>query len=1035
MSFISAAIERKRAFLTAMVLLLFSGLITYITMPKEAFPEINIPIMIVQVTEVGISPEDGERLIARPLEQELRGISGVREIRTTCRESFCRAIVEFHPGFDADRGLRDVQTALDRARPFMPQLAIEPFVREINTSEFPIAIVNIYGHAPERALGRVAEQLRNALETLPGVLEADVGGRRTEQVEIIVNPATINAYRISIGQITQLLGTTNILIPAGNLETPRGSFPLRVPGLITDIPDILNLPIRAEGDAVIRLLDVADVRRNFADATEEVRMNRGRSLSLEIVKRSDANTIDTMRQVHAAMEVASGMLPPSIRATITNDQSERIRETLNDLENSVISSMLLVMICVMLMLGVKTGLLVGFAIPLSFLLGILFINFLGIGINMMVLFGLILSIGLLIDGAIVITEYADQKLSEGLPREKAYAEASSRMALVVISSMGTTLLAFTPLIFWPGVIGEFMRFMPITVICVLIAALIIALVCVPILGAIMGPKEAENKKGKEQILAINRGDYKSLTGYMRTYERILDWALKRPWKIFISVILVLMMTFKAYGLWGAGTTFFPASEPDFLNINVHARGNLSLAEKAAFVHRVEDKIYDLPYFRNVYSRAGARPRESAEDVIGYIQVELINWQQRPPASEIITRMEEKLSGISGVFTEVIRQQGGPASGKPIVLEISTIGDNQSLLDAGYRHAMRAMETLGGFANIEDNLPLPGIQWELDINTAQAAKFGVSIAAVGNVVQMLTRGTRVSRIQPTDLDEQIDMVVRFPEEYRSLDMIGNLYVVGATGQNVPLSSFVDIRPVPRVNLIQRIDGRRIIRIMADPAPGILASDRIAALRAYLDANPLPQDVNIRFRGEAEDAGQAMGFVVRAFLIAFALMTLVMLVQFNSFYHTFVIMFSVVLSTTGVLLGLLITRDTLSIVMTGLAIVSLAGIILNNNIILIDAYNDIRKKVKDPIDALKRTGLLRIRPVYLTAITTALGVLPMALMLNIDFVNASITYGSPSMAVWSSFSRSLIFGLSFSTILTLVVTPCMLLIGARFKDRRR
>jgi len=1034
MSFISTAIGHKRFFLASILLVLLFGITTYLSMPKEAFPEINIPIMVIQVTDVGISPEDGERLIAKPLEKELKNVNGVKEIRIQCYESYCLAIVEFHAGFNADRGLRDAKDALDKARPYMPSLSIEPYVREINTSEFPVAIVNIYGSAPERALGRIADQLKDVLETLPGVLEADVGGKRTEQVEIVINPAKLNSYKLAISTITSFLGSTNLLIPAGSIETAHGSFPLKVPGLITNITDILHLPIKTSGDAVIKLLDIAEVRRNYEQATQEVRMNKGKSLSIEVKKRAGANTINTVRYVRAALEKAKDIIPPSVMLSISNDQSERIRDTLTDIENSVISSVILVAVCVMLMLGVRTGLLVGFSIPLSFFMGILVINSLGIGINMMVLFGLILAIGMLVDGAIVITEYADQKLSEGMPREKAYAEASSRMALVVMTSTGTTLMAFMPLIFWPGLIGEMLRYMPITVICVLLASLFAALVCVPILGALMGPKEAENKNGQEQILAATRGDYKSLKGYMRIYERILDWALRRPYKIFVATILILIMSFKAYNLWGAGMTFFPDQEPDFININVRARGNLSINEKAAFVQKVEDKIYDMPYFRNVYSRAGAKSRNAAEDVIGYVQVELSDWRSRPPAEKIIEEIGEKLHDVSGIVAEIVKQQKGPSQGKPIMLEISTLGDDQAKIDAGYRHVAMAMEAVGGFANIENNLPLPGIQWELDINKAQAAKFGISISSIGGVVQMLTRGTRISKLTLADLDEQIDLRVRFPEEYRSLDMIGNLYVVGANGANVPLSSFMEVRPTPMVNMIQRIDGRRVIRVSADPAIGQLTSAKVAELRRYMAENPPPQDVNIRFRGEAEDSGDAMKFVMKAFMIAIALMTLTMLAQFNSFFSTFIIMFSVVLSTIGVLLGLLITRDTFSIVMTGIAIVSLAGIIINNNIILIDAYNDLRKRVKDPIEALKRTGLLRIRPVYLTAITTGLGVLPMALKLNIDFMNAQITYGSPSMTVWSSFSRSLIFGLGFATILTLVVTPCMLMIGVRFKQRK-
>jgi multidrug efflux pump len=761
-------------------------------------------------------------------------------------------------------------------------------------------------------------------------------------------------------------------------------------------------------------------------------MNLRPSISLEVKKRVGSNTIDIVDGLRHVIADARALIPENVAVTVTNDAAQKIRENLVDLQNNVISAILLVVVCVMLMLGIRTGLLVGFSIPLSFLLGILFLSFLGIGINMVVLFGLILAVGMLVDGAIVITEYADKKMTEGMPRDKAYAESSSRMLLPVLSSTATTLMAFAPMVFWPGIMGEFLRYLPITVICILTASLIVALVFVPILGALIGKAGAVNEEEEKEILATEHGDFSTLKGYMKIYHDTLDFALRRPVKMFLGTIAILVVSFVLYGMFGVGVELFPSSEPDFVNINVHARGNLSIDEKAELVGDVEDAVSELPYFKNVYSRSGAKSRSATEDVIGYIQVELKDWQYRPNANRIMKEMDDRLKSMPGVIIEIGEEKKGPVSGKPIELEISARADDQKLIDAGYRYIQDAMNEIGGFRNIDNTLPLPGIQWEFVINKAQAAKFGVGVSAIGNIVQMMTRGYKISSYMPADLDEEIDILVRFPERFRALDMIGNLYVVTTAGASVPLSTFVKVVPGHKVNMIQRIDGRRIIRVSADVVQGTFAAQKIASLKAYTQKNPPPQDVRIKFRGEEEDSQENMAFLQRALFVAVMMMFLTMLLQFNSFYSTAVIMFSIVLSTIGVVLGLVITHDPFSITMTGLAIISLAGIVINNNIILIDAYDEIKHKVADPIDALKRTGLQRLRPVYLTTITTMLGLLPMSLKLNMDFVNADITIGAPSMGMWAAFSRSMIFGMLFSTVLTLVLTPCMVLMGIRMKE---
>ena len=1029
MSFMKAAVNRSRVFVFTLLLLTVSGLVTYMKMSKESFPDVTVPMIFTTVNYTGISPEDGERLIAKPLEKEFKTLSGIKQIDSKCYEGYCRVKLDFIAGYDIEKGLRETKDAVDEAKANMPSGIDEPIIKEINTSEFAIAIVNIYGSAPEKTLMNIAEELQDVFESIPGVLEAEIGGERDEQVEILIDPAKLNAYKLSVSDLGQFFAGSNMLIPAGNIDTTRGSFPVKVPGLIENVEDVLNLPIKVSNDAVIKLSDVADVRRSFADATQYVRMNKQPSLSLEIKKRAGGNTINTVAAVQKALEQAKDVLPNNVVVKLTNNSAEKIKNNLVDLQNNVISSMLLVIVCVVLMLGIRTGLLVGFSIPVSFFIGILLLGFMGVTINMVVLFGLILAVGMLVDGAIVVTEYADKKMQEGANRVDAYAEASGRMALSIIASTITTLIAFAPLLLWPGIIGEFIKYLPLTVICVLSASLVVALIFIPVLGAMFGKAGVVSEQSKEALIATETGHYEKLTGYMKIYYNILHWALLRPWKIIIGIIAILFISFFIYGKFGVGVEFFPDSEPDFLKVNVHARGNLSIDEKTEFVREVENKLYGMKYFKDIYSRTGAKSYRSAEDVIGYVQVELKDWQERPRANKIIKEMEEKLSDVSGVVLEVTKEDKGPKSGKPIEIEIAANSDSQKLLEEGYAYMAKAMEKVGGFANTENTLSLPGIQWEMRINKAQAAKFGVSISSIGSVVQMMTRGATVSSYRPNDSDDELDIVVRFPKKFRALDMIDNLYVVTASGKSVPISTFVNIIPSHKVNLVQRIDGRRVLRISSDIEAGHFAAEKVAKLKSYIKENPLPKGVKVKFRGEDENSKESSSFIGIAFLAAVFMMGFVLLLQFNSFYSTFMILFSILLSTIGVVLGLTITRDPFSVVMTGLAIVSLAGVVVNNNIVLIDAYDEIKEKVSDPFDAVIRTGLQRLRPVYLTTVTTILGLVPMAMKLNIDFINANITFGAPSMDMWSAFSKSMIFGLGFATILTLVVTPCMILVGVK------
>ncbi len=866
MQLVSALFNRMRSVLTTLILLIIAGAISYITIPKESFPDVNIPYIITTVNYRGISPEDGELMLAKPIETEFKSLENVKEMRTSCFEGGCNILLEYEAGFDADTALVKVRDKVDTAKKDLPNDADEPVVSEINTSQFPIIVVNLAGNVPEYTMFKIAQQLEQAIEGLPGVLEADIGGKRTEQLEVLVDPIKMNTYQLSLSEFSQFLARSNALIAAGNLDTGNGRFPLKVPGLLKTIDDVANLPIKVQGDSVVKLEDIATVRRNFEDPERFARINGKQAITLNVKKRTGANIIDTVNLVKHVIEIAQSKLPPAVKLSYSSDQSEKVKNNLTDLENSVILSILLVMVIVIIMLGLRSGFLVGLAIPSSFLLGILTINIMGLTINMVVLFALILSVGMLVDGAIVITEYADRKMIEGATKRAAYKESAERMAWPVIASTATTLAAFMPLLFWTGVVGEFMKFMPLTLIAVLSASLIVALVFIPSLGILFGKIDHRKAKGIDTIQASERGDFDKLHGYTRIYTKILKGSLKHPKKIFLGSIMTLIVIFMVAGQFGKGVEFFPEEEPDLASILVSARGNLSAVEKSNFVKKVEDRISDMPYFETVYGQSGVRPQEAAEDVIGYVQVEFVDWDKRPTVDEIMKEVEKRIGEIPGIKTEIEKQKKGPSHGKPFTLQIEA--DDQNQLDIGIKYIRKGMDEIGGFQDIEDTRALPGIQWELKINRSQAAKFGVDLASAGEIVKMLTQGIRFSTYHASDSDEEIYIITRFPEEYRTLEQMENLNVPTSHG-SIPLSSFVKITPQQRISTINRVDAKRVMTIKANTTKDVLPATQVVKLKKWIAEHPPAYEgFKFKFKGQQQDQEESMRFLMVAFIVAIA-----------------------------------------------------------------------------------------------------------------------------------------------------------------------
>ncbi|MBT3930748.1 MAG: efflux RND transporter permease subunit [Rhodospirillaceae bacterium] len=1111
MSLIDAGLNRSRTVLATLLLLLVAGAFSFIAIPKEAEPDVNIPIIYVSMFHEGISPEDSERLLVRPIEAEMRSIEGVKELRATSYLGGGNVVLEFEAGFNPDTAIDDVREKVDLVRPDLPDDTDEPTVNEVNLSLFPVLVVTLSGNVPERTLMRLARNLQDLVEAVPEVLEATIGGDRDELVEIVVEPQLLESYNVDLGALLELLSRSNQLVAAGTIDTGQGSFAIKVPGLIENLDDILSLPVKVNDNAKITFRDLTSVYRTFRDRDTVARVNGQPAVSLEISKRTGSNIIETIQQVRDIVIAESTEWPDSVTINFSQDKSVQVRTMLSDLQNNVLSAVLLVMIAVVGALGLRSGILVAVAIPGSFLTAILVLNALGMTVNIVVLFSLILAVGMLVDGAIVVTEYADRKIREGEPPDRAYGMAAKRMAWPIITSTATTLAAFAPLLFWPGIVGEFMKFLPITLVATLTASLAMALLFVPVLGAnfaivsryfiligaavlgaIIGTSIGNgifttvfsgNTEASALLLAKvlfggggalggwwigrrlaaivernlsrpmgpsgtqpkasdgddNPVDLAALTGITAAYVRILRGALGRPGIIISIAFATLIGSWVLYGALGKGVEFFPSVEPEQAAVQIHARGNLSVEEKASLVGEVEDRILELQAergeFDSVYSLSGnpdQQQEDVAEDVIGTISVEFADWDQRRPADVILADIISRSGDLAGILVETRKQESGPPVGKPVQVQLSS--RNPDLLEAEVAKVRAFVDTLVGLKDVEDSRPLPGIEWEINVDRAEAAKFGADVAMVGNAVKFVTNGMKITDYRPDDSDDEIDIVARYPYNDRTIDQLDEIRLQTSEGQ-VPISNFVERVAKPRTGQLSRVDAVRVMTVRADVLPGVLADDMVRQIRAWLPGAGLDPRVEVEFRGEDEEQKAAQAFLQKAFGVALFLMAIILVTQFNSFYSAFLILSAVIMSTVGVMLGLLIVGQPFGIVMSGIGVIALAGIVVNNNIVLIDTFDRLRKQVASPLDAILMTGAQRLRPVLLTTVTTVLGLLPMVLQINIDFVTREISQGAPSTQWWVQLSTAIVAGLTFATVLTLVITPSALMLRENFVARRQ
>ena len=1116
------ASQRARMILALIIASLAAGVFSYTGLPKEGEPDIEIPALFISVVFPGISAADSETLLIRPIETELADIDGLKKMTATAAENYAGVAIEFEFGWDKAKTMADVRDAMNSAEAFFPEGAEKYSINELNFSEFPIIIVNLTGDVPERTMTRVAKKLQEEIEAMDAVLEAVVSGDREEMVEVTIDPLRLESYNVTAGELINVVQNNNQLIAAGEVDSKQGTFSVKIPSSFNEVQDIYNLPVKTNGDRIVTLGDLAQIKLTFVDRSGTARFNGQNTVALQVVKRKGFNLIGTAREVRLLVEKESQGWPANLKAAVdvgtSNDQSRVVDSMVRQLEGSVLTAIALVMIVVLTSLGTRAALLVGFSIPTSFLLCFVLLGLMGITISNIVMFGLILAVGMLVDGAIVVVEYADKRISQGTGPMKAYVEAAKRMFWPVVSSTATTLCAFLPMLFWPGVPGQFMGMLPVTLIFVLSASLIVALIYLPILGGVSGRlsrffenssnllhdivpwfirlplvplvtfflclsilqvvnpnllldidlEEAgpmANLPGVVMFILsafmasivlgsveIRKRQKNVKAGYRRTpFGYFIKFIAGNPIMPLIAIGGVIGFTsfiFTTFGKNNYGVEFFVEGEPEQAIVYVKARGNLSLTEKDILVRQAELIVNAHPGVESVFSFAGTgglnqntAGATAPKDTIGQIQLETIPWENRRgnpdlDGNKIIAELSNALSVLPGIEIEILELERGPASPKPVHLRLK--GENWSDLLSTTAKMRAIFNQTEGLIQVEDTRPLPGIDWQIDVDVEKAGRYGADVATVGAMVQLVTRGILLDTMRVDSSDEEIEIRVRLPEEDRFLSTLDNLKVRTADGL-VPLSNFISRKPVTKLAEINRIDQKRYFDIKAGVQANlkrtilsdegveneifINANERITYLTSYLEENPLPPGISWEWTGDQADQAESQAFLSSAFAAALVLMFIILLAQFNSFYNSLVVLIAVVLSTVGVLIGMLVMQQPFSIIMTGTGIVALAGIVVNNNIVLIDTYQELSRYLPK-VEAIIRTAEQRIRPVLLTTITTMAGLAPMMFGLSLDFVNGGYSVDSPTALWWKQLATAVVFGLGTATMLTLVFTPALL-----------
>ncbi len=1115
----TAALKNRNTVILLTVVLAVYGLITYMQMPKESFPDIKIAKVFVKTVYPGNPPVDMENLITRPLEKELHTIKGVKELSSTSSQDNSDIVVEFKSDYDIKKAVQDVKDAVDNAKSEMPDdLKMDPIVMELDASEFPILSINLSGDFSIEELRIISDDLKDEIEAVPEISKVEIKGLNDRQINVYMDRRKMTANNISFKNIEDAINFENMSMSGGDLVSEHTRRSVRIDGEFKTIEEMNNIIVKYEKGNIVYLRNIIDggkVIDGYVDPLTYARLNRKSVVSLSVVKKSGENLIDATDNINKILSKSkkSGLIPQNMRVEITNDMSDQVKKQVSNLENSIIMGMIFVITILFFFLGFRNALFVGLAIPMSMLISFVVLGFLGYTINMMILFGLVLALGMLVDNAIVVVENTYRFIGKGFSVFEATRQAVGEIAWPIIASTATTLVAFLPLIFWPGMVGSFMGLLPKTLIIVLTSSLFVALVIVPTFILLTlkegGDEEPPKKKNVIKALIIigiiaaigyftgifwlanfilfmgvlmlsnylflYRWSMKFQSNFLNWLEKfyltVLNWALKKhtPIYLLISSFVLLIATIYFFSIAGGNMLFFPENEPQYLNITMKQPIGTDIDSTSNFADYIDKKVNrilekDSAILKSVLTTIGKGAIGEREQSFGntpekaLITVTFIDYDERKEhrsSTLIMKELSDSLIGqYPGVQISVEKNKMGPPTGKPINIEISG-KDYPSLIQ--YSDSIMAYienSNLAGIEELKRDLDNGKPELIVNINRDKARRFGLSTAQIASSIRTSLFGKEISDFK--DGEDKYPIRLRYSKKYRN--NISSLMNQKITFRNnrgklleIPVSAVASITYSNTYGSVNRKDLKRVITIYSNVLEGFNANNINGQLQTLLKGFDLPEGYTISFTGEQKDQQEAMNFLIEALSIAVALIFLILVTQFNSFAKPFIIMVSVLFSTIGVFGGLATFKMDFVVIMTGIGIISLAGIVVNNAIVLIDYIDLLKNKkreelglqlednliIEDSIQCVVDAGKTRLRPVLLTAITTVLGLIPMAIGMNISFGGLlndfapNLYFGGENADFWGPMAWTVIFGLSFATFMTLILVPVMYVLGNKIK----
>ncbi len=1036
------AVRNRATVFFALFAIIIAGTAAYVSLPRESFPDIEIPNILVYTVWPGASPADVESQLTDELERELQGLEGIKQITSTSTESVSVVNVEFVSGVDLDFALQKVRDRVNLAKAEFPVDAEEPILRELNLSDVPIVQVHLSGDVGPVELRRLAKALQDEVEAIPGVLRATLVGGVEREVQVDVDPERLRLYGASLDDVLDAIRDENVSIPGGELKLKGQTLALRVPGEVEDPLAVAKFVVKVVGQRPIQVRDVATVRYGFKERSSYSRIDGRDSVSLSVQKRSGSNIIELTDRLKSEVERLKETWPPGVEATFLADQSKDIRIMVADLENNVLTGVVLVVIVLFFTMGLRNALFVGAAIPLSMLLTFVVVQLAGMTLNMMVLFSLVLAVGMLVDNSIVVVDNIYRHMQEGKSAFEAAQVGAREVGGAVLNSTLTTIGAFVPLFFWPGIIGDFMSILPIAVCIALAASLLIAFTANPTLAA------AYMRRDQERALVID--DQADLVGdsgiggrFLMSYRDSLKWALDHRAIVLGGTLALFVAVVAIYARFNHGTELFPETDPRQIWASVETPPGTRLEQTDAIVRELERRLGDLPDIRVRSAAAGSGATgdefsggrsEGGDPTRGRVTLDLLDMEVRSQSSLLtLEEARRRVRGIPGATINVERPAEGPPVGDPLSIEIS--GDDFARLGAIAEQIQREITGIAGLATLDNDFDLARPEVIVHVDRDQAARLGLSTALIARTLRTAINGTEASQFR--DGEDEWDITVRFaPGARSSLADLQRLVVVNEDGEQIPLETVAKVETGAALQSIQHKDRRRVVTI----AGKVTTPEQAQPVRAEAERriralpNLLPPGYAVRFAGQSQDEEESTAFLSKAFLYALIVVLLLIVGQFNSYAVPFIIMTSVVMSMIGVLLGLVLTGTPFGIIMTGIGVISLAGVVVNNAIVLLDYAEQQRARGMARRAAILVTGMRRLRPVLLTAITTILGLVPTVVGWGFDFRAFHFQASGESSSWWRPMGVAVMFGLAFATFLTLVLVPVLYDLLLEWRERR-